>query len=183
LNKRLAMVAAFALLELGCILQGIAPLADADAAPEPFQVPGPAVSSGKPVEQASPELMQARVSTMQARPLFMPGRVPSHPEPPLAAEPARPPRLAGLVITQGMRRAIFAAPDGQKPSVAAEGDQLGPFTVTAIKASEALLTGPSGLYTLHPSSDAGVRSQVAYNDPIVPLIDPIHREAETESDQ
>lgn len=180
MNRGLAMFAAVALLELACILQGAAPLVDADAAPEP---PGPVVSSGTPTQQVSPELMQVRVSALEARPLFMPGRVPYHPEPPRPPEPAPPPRLTGLVVMQGVRRAIFAAPDGQKPTAVAEGGRLGLFTVTAITASEVQLTGPAGVYTLHPSSDAGLRLRFALNDRIVPLIDPIRREAETESDQ
>jgi len=180
---RLTTLAAIALLEFGCILQAASPLADADAASQPFQPPTPATSPALFRRQPSLERMQARVSALQARPLFTPGRTPYHPEPPPPADPAQPPRLTGLIVMQGVRRAIFAASGGQKPSVVTEGSRLGPFTVTAIAADKIELTGPAGVYTLHPSSDAGERSLFAFNDPIVPLISPIRREAETESDQ
>jgi len=180
---RLTTLAAIAILEFGCILRAASPLADADAASEPFQPPAPATSPAPFLRQPSPERMQARVSALQARPLFTPGRTPYHAEPPPPAESMRPPRLTGLIVMQGVRRAIFAASDGQKPSVVTEGGQLGPFTVTAIAANEVELTGPAGVYTLHPSSDAGVRSLFAFNDAILPLISPTRREAETESDQ
>jgi len=180
---RLATLAIIALLEFGCILQAASPLDDADMAPEPFQTATPATSPAPFLQQALPERMQACVSALQARPLFTPGRTPYRREPHPPAEPVRPPRLTGLIVMQGVRRAIFAASDGRRPSVMAEGGQLGPFTVTAIAANKVELTGPAGVYTLHPSSDAGVRSLFAFNDPIVPLISPIRREAETESDQ
>jgi len=184
LNRRLAPVAVIALLGLGGILQGGAsPTGADDPAPAPIREPGPAGLPRAPADRASPEQRQARLTALEARPLFALGRVPRRSEPPGPAEPAQPPRLAGVIVMQGVRRAMFAATDGRQLGAVAEGGHLGPFTVTAITAGEVQLSGPAGAYTLRPSFDAGLRSRFALNDRIVPLVDPIRRETETESDQ
>ncbi len=96
--------------------------------------------------------------------------------------PAPLPRLTGVVAAGGIRQAIFTAPDGLGTQVAGEGDQLGPYTVTAITAGAAELTGPGGAYLLHPTPHAGRRSGAAAG-PAPALSDPARREAETENDQ
>ncbi len=182
LAHRLALVAGAALLEFGCILRAAAPLADADPDPAPsrsLEVTAPRLQTG----QRSSELAQVRVDTMLARPLFTPGRTPPRTDQGAQPAPVTLPRLAGLVISGGERRAIFAAPDGQRPVVVAEGSRLGPFTVTAIGPGTVELSGPAGIRTLRPSSDAGLRSQSASKGPIMARIDPVRRELETESDQ
>lgn len=180
LAHRLAVFAGVALLELGCILRAAAPLEDAE--PMPLQAAHPALLS-RHTDQDAPKLPQAHLDAMLARPLFTPGRAPRRPEQPSPAAPPTPPRLAGLVIAGGERRAIFASPDGRRPIVVREGTQLGPFNVTAIHPAEVELTGPSGVRRLRPSSDAGLRSQFASKVAVVALIDPVRRELETESNQ
>lgn len=92
------------------------------------------------------------------------------------------PRLTGVIATGGTRQAIFTAPDGLGAFIAGEGDQLGPYTVTAITAGAAELTGPGGAYVLHPTPHAGLRPGApAWTAPV--LLDPARREAETENDQ
>ena len=92
------------------------------------------------------------------------------------------PRLTGVVAAGGTRQAIFTAPDGFGAQVAGEGDRLGPYTVTAITAGAAELTGPGGAYVLHPTPHAGLRPGAG--PPMVPTpSDPARREAETENDK
>lgn len=64
-----------------------------------------------------------------------------------------------------------------------EGGQLGPFTVVAVRPDGVDLSGPPGVRTLRPSSDAALRLQPASKPAVLALIDPERREAETESDQ
>ncbi len=100
----------------------------------------------------------------------------------LPRPPAPLPRLTGVVATGRTRQAIFTAPDGLGALVAGEGDRLGPYTVTAITAGAAELTGPGGAYLLHPTPHAGLRPG-AGAPPAPALSYPARREAETENDQ
>lgn len=102
--------------------------------------------------------------------------------PPATMPPAPLPRLTGVVAAGGTRQAIFTAADGLGAQAAGEGDRLGPYTVTAITAGAAELTGPGGSYLLHPTPYAGRRSGAAAG-PAPVLSDPARREAETENDQ
>ena len=174
----LAILAGVAFLEFGCVLHAVMPLAGAE--PEPSATIASPIPRPDPL---APKLPPVRLDAILVRPLFIPGRTPAHPERVQSPPPATPPRLAGLIITGGDRRAIFAAPDGERPVVVGMGDRLGPFTVTAIDASTVELAGPDGVRTLRPGSDADLRSRFAYKGPIVALIDPVRRERETESDQ
>ncbi len=92
------------------------------------------------------------------------------------------PRLTGLVVVEQRRWVIFAGPDG-KSVVLGEGGRLGPFTVVAVRADRVELAGPPGIRTLHPSGDPTLRPKPANRPPILALIGPERREAETESDQ
>ncbi len=87
-----------------------------------------------------------------------------------------------MVATSATRQAIFTAPDGLGALVAGEGDRLGPYTVTAITAGAAELTGPGGAYLLHPTPHVGLPPGTGAQ-PTVALSDPARREAETENDQ
>lgn len=174
MNRPLALLAVF-LLEAGCILQGLARLAEVEEASPP-PLPYPTV-----LRAAAPGQASVNVEAMLARPLFTPGRAMPHRDRAPAPEPAAPPRLTGLIVAE-QRKAIFAGPGG-KPIVVGEGDRLGPFTVTAVRPDGVELAGPPGARTLRPSSDAALRSQPAYKPPLLALIDPDRREADTESDQ
>ncbi len=177
---RLALFAAVAVVELGLIWHGATPLMD----PEPAAgLPAPMLPPGLPAKTVAPKPIQTPVGAILSRPLFRPCRAPPHAASPAPAAAATPPRLTGLVIADGERRAIFAGLDGQRPSVVGEGGKVGPFTITSIRPGEIELAGPAGVHRLHLASDAGVRSQFAYRIPIAWPIDPARREAETETDQ
>jgi len=172
--KPLALLTVF-LLELGCILHGFALLSAAVGELPPL--PQPVAPRA-----ATPERAPVRTAAMLARPLFAPGRAPFHEAHAPAPEPAAPPRLTGLIVAERRGQAIFAGPDG-KPVVLGEGGRLGPFTVVAVRPDGVDLSGPPGLRTLRPSSDAALRSQAAYKPAVLALIDPDRRELETENDQ
>ena len=172
--KPLALLAA-SLLGVGCILHGLARPAVVEGAPPPL--PQPAVP-----HVAVPKRAPVRTEAMLARPLFTPGRALLHGNHAPAPEQVAPPRLTGLMIVEQRGRAIFAGPDG-KPVVLGEGGRLGPFTVVAVRPDGVQLAGPPGLRTLHPSSDAVLRSRSVRQSSVLALIDPDRREAETENDQ
>jgi len=180
LTKPLLWLAVLATLELGGILLGVAGFTAIDAAPE---LPLARVMPDVPKTSIFMKPASARLDAILQRPLFTAGRTPFQPERARAAEPASLPRLSGLVITENQREAIFAAASGQKPLVVHEGDRMGTFTVTAIRAREVELAGPLGARTLRPSADTGLRPQIAYKMPVLAMIAPVRRERETESDQ
>jgi len=162
------------LLELGCILHGLARLTVAKGEPP---LPQPVA-----LHAALPKRAPVRTEAMLARPLFTPGRAPSRGVHAPAPEPAAPPRLTGLIVAEQRGRAIFAGPDG-KPVVMGEGGRLGPFTVLAVRPDGVDLSGPPGPRTLRPSSDAALRAQAVYKPAVLALIGPDRRELETENDQ
>jgi hypothetical protein len=171
-TEPLSVLAVF-LLELGCILHGLARPSVVEGEPPPL--PQPASRA------AAPERTPVRTEAMLARPLFTPGRIPFREGHAPAPAPAAP-RLTGLIVAEQRGRAIFAGPDG-KPVVLGEGGRLGPFTVLAVRPDGVDLSGPPGLRTLRPSSDAALRPQAVYKPAVLALIDPDQRELETENDQ
>ena len=115
------------------------------AAPLLAVLPGQAPSANR----------QAWVEAVLARPLFSPGR---RPPPPGAAAPgaapAALPRLSGILMDGGSRRAIFAgATDGARPTVVAEGAEISGFRVQSIEAAQVTMLGPDGPRVLRPSFD------------------------------
>ena len=162
------------LLETGCTLYGLTRPAVVE---EPVPPPPPAAPRAAPSERAP-----VGTEAMLARPLFTPGRALPGPGTPAPVPMAAPPRLTGLLVADQRGRAIFAGPDG-KSIVLGEGGRLGLFTVVAVRPDGVELAGPPGLRTLRPSSDAALRPRSAAGPPILALIDPDRREAETESDQ
>lgn len=103
----------------------------------------------------------------------------------LRADPGPPelPRLTGVIVAGPFRQAIFAAPGGTGSLVADEGDRIGPFTVHVIGPGEVELRASGGSYVLSPAPDGAIREALIILPPIMPLIDPYRREAETENDQ
>jgi len=63
------------------------------------------------------------------------------------------PRLSGIMITEGVRRAIFAATGAGKPQVVGEGGTIGGNLVQSITLGEVVLIGPGGRRSLHLSFD------------------------------
>lgn len=170
---KLPALLAVLVLEAACILHGLAPLAEVEGAPP---LPVPPVAS----RPAAPQRTPVNVEAMLARPLFTPGRAVPHRDRAPAPVLATPPRLTGLIVAERRGKAIFAGPDG-KPIVLGEGGRLGPFTVVAVRPDGVELDGPPGVRMIRPSRGAG--SPPADRRPVLALIDPERREAETESDQ
>lgn len=86
------------------------------------------------------------VATILARPLFTRDRRPvSGPAAAAAADSGGAlPRLTGIAITPNVRRAIFAGPDGGKPTVVEEGGTIGGFRIEQIGPAGVKVQGPNG---------------------------------------
>ena len=96
---------------------------------------------------------QAWAHAITQRPLFSIGR-----RPPKVVAGHSPvasgglPRLAGIMITQGGRRAIFM-PEGGTPLTLAEGAALDDWTIRRILADQVILNGAKGDMVLRPTYD------------------------------
>ncbi|GBQ89366.1 hypothetical protein AA13595_2625 [Gluconacetobacter johannae DSM 13595] len=95
----------------------------------------------------------ARIADWQAvilaRPLFSRTRRPE-------AAPdvsASVPRLAGIVVSLGRRRAIFMTPGAGRGQVVDAGATVGPWRVLAIGVDSVRVTGAGGAQTLRPDRD------------------------------
>jgi hypothetical protein len=99
-------------------------------------------------------------SAIIRRPLFSIGR-----RPPRVTGPNHTvtstglPRLSGIMITAGMRRAIFM-PESGKPVTVGEGGSLDDYTVRRITPDQVFLSGPKGDMVLHPVYDPRVGGTV-----------------------
>ena len=67
------------------------------------------------------------------------------------------PRLAGIMISNSGRSVIFAAADGGKPNVVAEGAEVSGFRVQSIENGQVTVVGPDGSRVLRPSFDPAPR--------------------------
>jgi hypothetical protein len=118
----------------------------------------PAAAAGGPAKPGGQGGGQAEewAATILARPLFSPARRP----PPSAAAEASGPvelgRLAGVLISQSGKRAIFA-PERGKPIVAEEGSRIGPYLLRTIEPGQVTVIGPNGLRVLQPAHDPKAR--------------------------
>lgn len=117
---------------------------------------------GLPGVEPSTAALQARAaaeaSAALKRPLFRPDRRPAPASTRGTAAAGEPPgatlaRLAGIVVTASMRRAIFAGQDG-KPVIAAEGERFGALRVVGISADRVTVSGPAGTSVLRPRREA-----------------------------
>ena len=113
-----------------------------------------------------PGQVQAWAAAALARPLFSPTRRPAPATAVNAAAPAAAvlPRMTGTLVSPSARRAIFVGADG-KSVVVPEGGQLGPFTVTAVRAGQAVVSGPGGERTLSPAFDRNAPRPAAAAEP------------------
>lgn len=84
-----------------------------------------------------------------ARPLFSPQRRPAS----VAVSGPQRPRLAGIIVAPGGRRAIFAGAGDARGLVVGVGQQAGAWHVMAIDDSGVRVSGPDGMRVLHPSRD------------------------------
>ena len=118
--------------------------------------PGPAPPRDAATAEPRPaEPVGPWATTLLERPVFSPGRRPdSAPAVPGTPAPGRPepPRLAGILMTPGGRRAIFAAGTTEgRGTVVSEGGTVGSWRVDAIRAGDVQLSGPDGRRTIRPS--------------------------------
>ena len=125
--------------------------------PEPPAPPRPAAPSTS--SQTAPIDDSAFAATLLTRPLFNPARRPAllgGDPAPVATAQAAPPRLAGTVITgRDNRVALLALPSAEKLLVVREGDTVGPFHITQIKAGEVVAESRGGPVTLHMGHGVG----------------------------
>jgi hypothetical protein len=118
--------------------------------------PEPPLAATRPAPQvarvaAAPTVAEAgddQVALILARPLFNPTRRPAGLAA-IAEAGVGLPRLAGIVIDEAGRSAIFAAADSAKPLVLREGGRLGGWSVRTIEAAAVTLDGPDGTRVLH----------------------------------
>jgi hypothetical protein len=95
----------------------------------------------------------AWATTILRRPLFTTGRRPQKSAGHLAQTAATGlPRLSGIMITAGGKRAIFM-PDSGKAMTLAEGAALDDYTIRRIAADRVVLHGAKGDMVLHPTYD------------------------------
>jgi hypothetical protein len=99
--------------------------------------------------QTSDKPAAVLAAAILARPLFSPGR---HPAPPVKRSNMRKamPRLSGVIIYGTKRLAIFAAPQGGKPIVAAEGDRVGDWLISLVQPDWVTLVGRTGSLRIQP---------------------------------
>jgi len=95
--------------------------------------------------------IDARLSEILARPVFSPDRRPIGAA---ARSVAGLSRLTGIVVTDGRRVAIFAAPAGGRPVVAEEGTHLNAYEVKTISDSSVTVVGPEGTTVMMPIFDS-----------------------------
>jgi len=105
-----------------------------------------------PVASTSEQRQQWAVATL-ARPLFAPDRRPPAAAKVVAHAAAVLPRLTGILIYGGSRRALFAGVDGAKPMAASEGAEVAAFKVQKIEARQVILLGPDGTRIVRPTFD------------------------------
>ncbi len=110
----------------------------------PQQASQPAVPPMPPLDQ------QQWAATAMARPLFARNRRPVTVAAGVTAAPVLP-RLSGVLIDGGNRRAIFAGLDGGRPAAVTEGGEVAGFRVQRIEAGQVTLLGPDGPRVLRPS--------------------------------
>lgn len=96
---------------------------------------------------APPDRSEEQLATILERPLFSPLRRPAAAS---AAVAPGIPRLSGIVIDPGDRRAIFAVLDKPKAVVVKEGGTLGEWSVQSITKDAVTLAKSGETLVLHP---------------------------------
>jgi len=87
-----------------------------------------------------------------ARPLFRPDRhpFPTNDQDAASTAPIDLPRLTGILMSDDLRRAIFAPDGADKAIVVAEGENVGDWRVQEIAADSVTMVGPDGTRRLRP---------------------------------
>lgn len=129
------------------------PPTDAAPIPSPSAISAPA--NPGPPRRFDPELDQALLDRLLARPLFREGRRPAVDAPlGAAATDADLPRLAGVLVSSQARSAIFAPSADGKPVVVGVGGSVSAFRVQAIEAGQVTMVGANGsMRVLRPGFD------------------------------
>ncbi len=71
------------------------------------------------------------------------------------------PRQSAVVLSNGVRHAVFTSKDGLSSVTVGKGERIGPFAVTAITVGRVQLVGPQGAHTISPTPHADVRASLA----------------------
>ena len=128
----------------------------------------PASAAPPPVSAPDTGGAGRQVAAILARPLFSPGR---RPPSQAAAGPAGAavalPRMTGVIVTPGGRRAIFAGDNG-KSVVVTEGGRIGAYDVRSIEAGRVTLDGPDGQRVVTPGFDPKPPARAAAATPGIP---------------
>ena len=85
-----------------------------------------------------------------SRPLFSPDRRPIGPE---ARTIRGLPRLTGIIVDGTRRVALFAAPQGGRPTVAEAGSHIGAYEVRDVADAGVVVMGPEGTTLIRPLFD------------------------------
>ena len=85
-----------------------------------------------------------------SRPLFSPDRRPIGPE---ARTIRGLPRLTGIIVDGTRRVALFAAPQGGRPTVAEAGSHIGAYEVQEVADAGVVVLGPEGTTLIRPLFD------------------------------
>jgi hypothetical protein len=87
-----------------------------------------------------------------ARPLFRPDRhpFPTNDQDAASTAPIDLPRLTGILMSEDLKRAIFAPDGADKAIVVAEGENVGDWRVQEIAADSVTMVGPDGTRHLRP---------------------------------
>jgi hypothetical protein len=93
-----------------------------------------------------------------ARPLFRPDRhpFPVNDQDAASTAPIDLPRLTGILMSDDLRRAIFAPDGADKAIVVAEGENVGDWRVQEIAADSVTMVGPDGTRRLRPKFAANL---------------------------
>jgi len=132
--------------------------------------PAPPPRDAAPVRVADLPTTEAEdvsglVPTILARPLFARDRRPSASAAAAGASDQMP-RLAGILIDRGQKRAIFQPEGDAKPISVAEGEQVAGWQVKTIAADGVTLAGPKGTETVQPKPDPALAAAAATAQPL-----------------
>jgi hypothetical protein len=111
-------------------------------------------------------------ATILARPVFRADRHPYETnDQDISTAPVDLPRLAGILMSSDLKRAIFAPDGSDKPIVVSEGENVGGWRVQEIAADSVTMVGPDGTRRLRPkfaanASPAGVPEAAAPPQPL-----------------
>jgi len=107
----------------------------------------------------------ALASAILARPIFSATRRPVQGA---ALGSTGLPRLAGVLISRGVKTAIFADDSVGRSVAVAEGASMGPYLVQSIAAGQVTVLEADGIHTLHPSFDpeGSGRSTARLSNPV-----------------